>query len=215
MCKVSQRAPNRCTDLPEGAKGSLFPLDHRTTNMNLRNTSNSLETGPLRAYERHVAVVLVSLMIGLGLLATHEKIVDEESQPAEKIMIHLVGAVTASDVFVPRGATVDEVLRVVSIDKAADLTEIDGTRRLMREETVVIPYTGRLTLFVNGAVVEPKTVVAEQGAKAQDILDQVQVREDADVKAFLRRKKFTTGTVVDVKLKRSKRRVQSVKAEEH
>ncbi len=166
------------------------------------------EDKPLRAYERHIAVMLIAIMLGMGLLSLRESGSGDANNDGETVRVHVVGAAVEADIAIPRGTSVDEALKRVQVDRSADLTEVDGNRRIMREETLVIPYAGKVTLFVTGAVETPRLVALDGVATAAAIMAQVTLSENADRSGFLRRKKFTTGTVIEIKPKRNRTRSQ-------
>jgi ribosome-associated protein YbcJ (S4-like RNA binding protein) len=161
--------------------------------------------GSLRAYERHVAVILISILIAFSVFVSYEKTSEGRLDNEDPICAHVVGAVFECKILVPRGTTVEDVLKKVTFEKTADFSEIDSSRRMMRDEILVIPYVGKVTLFVTGAVEFPKIVVLNIGSGPKDVLAEIQVRDDADIKTFLRRKKLLSGSVVEIRTKKAKK----------
>jgi hypothetical protein len=157
----------------------------------------------LKAYERHVACMLAGLLAGLGLFAAIEgrhTTIDS----GEMMTIHVVGAVKQTDVMVPVGATLDDVLVRIELNEGAECTELDGSRRVINGEIVVIPYVGTTTVYVTGAVLDPKVVVLEKNAHPRAVLEFVRLQNDADTAMFLRRKTLRSGSVVDIKKKKDR-----------
>ena len=70
---------------------------------------------------------------------------------------------------------------------------------------VVVPFYGRTTVYVTGAVLHPTVVTLEQGDSMNQVLHSVQLQDDADISAFLRRKKLKNGAVVEIKKKKQQK----------
>lgn len=77
-------------------------------------------------------------------------------------------------------------------------------KKLHASETLVIPFHGKKTFFVCGAVEQPKLVVLEE-VSAQKILENIEVTDTANVSAFLRRRVFPNGSVIQVKEKKPRK----------
>ncbi len=147
-------------------------------------------------YERHVASFVCALFLFLGFVSYAGNGVDKSQ--IEEVAIRLVGAVEPQTVRVLKGSTVDELLTQARCLDQADLQEIDGMRRLMKDSILVVPYCDSLTLFVKGAVLEEKIVTLQRGAKSEDILTHVEPIEGADVQRFLQKKRYTNGSVIEM-----------------
>jgi len=119
-------------------------------------------------------------------------------EKSEQICITIVGAVELTEITVAQGTRVEQVLAKIKMNDEVDLDQIYGMRRLFKAETIVVPYRKGLTLFVEGEVKEPKVVIVNENASASDILAQVDLTERADIRRFLRRRRFRTGTVIQV-----------------
>jgi hypothetical protein len=153
----------------------------------------------LKPYERHVACILSGLMAGLGIFAAME---GSREGTGDQITVHVVGAAKTSQIEIPAGATLDDALVHVGLSADADLSELDGTRRLTNGEILVVPYKNTTTLYVTGAVVEPKVVVLEKDAKPLQILNFIQPQEDADLSTLHRRKAIRNASVLEIKRKK-------------
>jgi hypothetical protein len=158
-------------------------------------------SSPLRPYERHVACILSGILAGLGLFAAIEGR-HNGVNIGETMTIHVVGAVRKTEVTLSLGATLDDVLTCIELNEGAEISELDGSRRLINGEIVVIPYVGKTTLYVTGAVIEPKVVVLVKNAKPREVLEFVQLQNDADEAMFLRRRTLRNGSVIDIKKKK-------------
>ncbi len=152
----------------------------------------------LRPYERHVACLLLGLLAGIGIAAAVAG--RQGTCPGvETITIRVVGAVCEKELCVESGATLDDALARIAMREGADTSGLDGARCLHNGEVVVVPYEHTTTVYVTGAVLEPKTVVLEQGAKPRQILEYVQVSSDADVSQVLRKRVLKNGSVIEIK----------------
>jgi hypothetical protein len=157
----------------------------------------------LQPYERHVACILIAVLLGLGVSGMRSKeLCPEVTFPVIKVKV--VGAVESEELVLPVGSTVDDAIQKVKLFQDADISELNGMKKLRASETLVIPFLGKKTFFVCGAVEQPKIVVLEEEVSAQKILDKIEVNEGANVKAFLRRRVFPNGSVVQVKPKKQK-----------
>lgn len=162
------------------------------------------ETQRLYPYERHVACILIAILLGLGVAGIRlRKSSPEELQPLTRVKV--IGAVESTELEVPLETTIDEILEQVQLSPDADLSEIDGLKKIGCAEVFVVPFRGKKTFFVTGAVQESKIVVLEGDVTARKILDSILVTEAANVSAFLRRRKFPNGSVIQVKNKREKK----------
>ena len=157
----------------------------------------------LRGYERQAACILAGLLAGLGLFAAIEGRY-KYADAGEMMTVHVVGAVEKTELALPMGATVDDALSRIDINERAEVSELDGSRRLINGEILVIPYVGTTTVYVTGAVIEPLVVVLEKNAKPRDVLEHVQLQDDADKALFLRRRTVRNGTVIDIKKKKKR-----------
>jgi len=151
------------------------------------------------SYERHVACILVAICIALTFQSYFQRALPYEK--SEQICITVVGAVESTEITVAQGTRVEQVLAKVQMKGEVDLDRLYGMRRLFKAETIVVPYRKGLTLFVEGEVEEPKVIVVDENASASDILAQVDLTENADIRRFLRRRRFRTGTVIQVPTK--------------
>jgi hypothetical protein len=155
-------------------------------------------------HERHIACLLIALLLGLAFSGLKQG--DMTTQNACPLtVVKVVGAVDSVELTVPIGTTVDEVLERVLLDKEANIVEIDGMKKINTQTVLVIPFNGKKTFYVCGAVKRPTLVVLEGEASAQKILESIQVEETANIKAFLRRRVFPNGSVIEVKKSKAKR----------
>ena len=92
--------------------------------LNMENPSKQLQP-----YERHIACFLSALLAGLGLYVAFESR-QVSVRSAEHIAVQVVGAVKEARISLPPGATIDDVLTMITVDENADLTELDGTKKL-------------------------------------------------------------------------------------
>ena len=157
----------------------------------------------LQPYERHVACVLVAVFLAL-CIGGLEKPSTHFQDEIPCVLVKIVGAAKAEEIRIPLGATVDEVLRKAEVFHDAELSECDGTKKVQNQEIIVVPFKGKQTFFVCGAVKNPKVIVLDSEVSAQKILEKVEVDETANVKAFLRRKIFRNGSVIEVKKLRAR-----------
>lgn len=157
----------------------------------------------LRPYERHAACAIAALLTAIGLLASLEnsRLCASKGEP---ISVHVVGAVRECELLLPQGSSLDDVISRVVLDEKADCSEFDGSRRIVNKETIVIPFSGATTVYVTGAVKEPKVVVLEKAAKPKDVLQLLDLTEDADLSQLSRRRVLRNGSVIDIKRKMTK-----------
>jgi hypothetical protein len=116
----------------------------------------------------------------------------------KQVSIHVVGAASECTLLVPSGASVDDILQQISLLPEADLLEIDGSRKIVSDITLVVPFIDVLTLYVTGAVRQPQVLLFPSPTSASAILQKIQLSENADRSRFMRRKVFRTGMVVVV-----------------
>ncbi len=172
----------------------------------------SQNSNMLRPYEKHVACLLSAILLSLGYVSVPKVCLKEAEH--KQISIHVVGAVGDSRVLVPVGSTVDDVLQQVVLSHEADVLEIDGSKKLFMDGTLVVPFKGFLTLYVTGSVADPKVLVIESPTTASEILNRVKPLESADCARFKRRRAFKTGTVVEIPEKKTAPRKDRGKSED-
>jgi len=155
----------------------------------------------LQPYERHMACLLSGLLIGLSLvvLCDHRPF---HAPNCEEISVHVVGAVDETHVRVKSGSTLEDLLQSVHLHPDADVSELDGVRRLGDGDVLVVPHMDQMTVYVTGAVEEEKVVTVPKDSGPKSILQCVQTRNDADRTSFLRRKRVKNGEVIKIKTQR-------------
>jgi hypothetical protein len=155
----------------------------------------------LQAHERHMACLLSGLLIGLSLvvLFDHRPLVQ---LGGEYISVHVVGAVDETQLQVKEGTTLEDLLSSIRVRPDADLSELDSVRRLIDGEVIVVPFEGKKTVYVTGAVEEAKVVTIPCDAGVAAILQSVNVRNNADVRSFLRRKRVKNGEIIEIRAKK-------------
>lgn len=156
----------------------------------------------LRAYERHVACGIAAILVALGIAGIDN---EKRANDNQKIQVFVVGAAQQTKVEVDRGSLLGDVCAKAELRQDADVSNIDMAKKVTHNEMIVIPVQGRKTFFVKGAVAEPKVVVIEGEVTAKSILQEVTTTEEADVKAFNRRRVFKNGSVIEIKSRRGKK----------
>jgi hypothetical protein len=165
--------------------------------------AEDLGANRLRPYERHVACILGALLLTLSYLSIPKGVAAHSVAPIT-VSVHIVGAVRETRLLVPLGSTVDDLLQQVELDAKADIVEVDGNRKFMKDDILVIPFKGLLTLYVKGCVLQPQVLVFDMPTNASKILSKAQLLETADCARFMRRRVFKTGMVVEIPEKKIK-----------
>jgi hypothetical protein len=155
--------------------------------------------GRLRTYERHIACGIASILTALGIIGFIGK---EKGEEAQTIVVHVVGAIKKGEVEVFRGASVGDVCSSAGLRDDSDPSDIDMSKKVVQDEIVVIPIKGKKTVYVCGAVIEPRLVSFDDEISAKKIIESVSVTENADLKSFCRRRKFKNGSIVEIKEKK-------------
>ena len=166
----------------------------------------------LQVYERHMACLISGLLLGLSLVVFYDNRLLSKVQ-GDEISVRIVGAVDETSLRISEGATLGDILETVHLHPDADLSELDGIRRVSDGEVVVIPHAGMTTVYVTGAVEESKTVCISKEAGPSAVLQFVKTRDDADRKSFLRRKKLKNGEVIKIRSKRCSQLVEGSPAD--
>jgi hypothetical protein len=115
----------------------------------------------LRPYERHVACILTAILLALSYISISRGVFTSIKE-CKKVSIHVVGAVNECTVLVPIGATADDVLQQVLLTSKADILEIDGNKKFFSDDTLVIPFEDKLTLYVTGSIEQPQVLLLHQ-----------------------------------------------------
>jgi hypothetical protein len=156
--------------------------------------------GHLKPYEKHIGCFIGAILISLAFFSGPKG--KQGLCEKNEVSIHVVGAVEETDVKLPYGATVDDLLERIVILSSADLLEIDGNKKIMEDGTIVIPFDEGITLYVVGAVQHKKLLVLPKGCSSQAILDQLELMQEADRARFKRRRVFKTGMIIDIPFKK-------------
>ena len=151
----------------------------------------------VQGYERHGALCICALLLALSYLSSRQP--DISCYTGEYIEVEVVGAVVPKKLVVEKGTRVEEILAKVRLDKLADLQEILGSKKLTESGYIVVPWQGVKTIYVTGAVKEPKVVTLSGGGVGMQILEQVELSDRADRKALLRKKSCKNASVVEVR----------------
>jgi hypothetical protein len=75
-------------------------------------------------------------------------------------------------------------------------------------DVIVVPHKGATTIYVKGAVVEPKVVVLRFDEGPREAIKALQMQEGADLSSFLRRKSLKNGSVIEIKMKKQRARTR-------
>ena len=156
----------------------------------------------LRSYERHVAVFILSILSVLGFLSYSQKSLSTYA-PGE-ILVHVVGAVQETHVRIFSGCTVDDVLSHVSFLETASLIDVFGSKKIYADTILVIPYEQGTTVYITGSVKESKILILPANANALYILDHVDLKEQADIARFKRKRVFKNGSIIVIPEKKKK-----------
>lgn len=169
----------------------------------LKNTSNKPK---LPLHEWLAVVVIIAGMLLLTLLTTFNsspKLPQLNPSPHymtdPEIEVYVQGAVQhAGPLKIMQGTLIRDVLEIVKPNDEADLSKIKMQSKARHGQIIKIPKIETLTIYLEGAVKTPGSVVMPKGSKLQDLLESVQFAADANLKPLSKKRKLKDKEVIRV-----------------
>lgn len=105
----------------------------------------------------------------------------------------------------PLNATLKQLLDQAQPLSSADLSQLNWRRKLRDGQILRVPERHPITIYIAGAVQEPGPLQILSGTRYCELVDQLQVLLDADLKALSKKKGFVQeGDLIKVPAKKNK-----------
>lgn len=150
------------------------------------------------------------LLVLAGFALGHQKNIPSSGAHTEPqatpLQVKIEGQVAKPGVYrLPINTTLKELVEQAQPLPTADLSQLKWRRQLRDEQTIHIPERKWITIQIIGAVKQPGPMRILSGTRCGELIDQLQMLPDADIKAFSKRKRYLQeGDIVEVQVKKSK-----------
>ncbi len=158
-----------------------------------------MERQRLRLHERIVLFVMIATLSTIAVITFSEK--SKHAQENSNVLfVKVVGAVVEEKVIkVTHGATVADALSYVRPTDSADLQKLAYDLSLVKDEVLIIPKKGTLSVYVKGGVEKEELLTLDEGATFLDLRKKVRLQNRADKKSFFRkRRKLKQGETITI-----------------
>jgi|GEM_PF-4371561 len=127
---------------------------------------------------------------------------------AAVLEIKVYGQVAKPGVYrFPIHATMQDVLARAQPLSSADLSSLNGRRKLRDGQTIRIPERHLITIYTAGAVQHPGAMQILSGTRYCELADQLDILPEADLKGMRKKTSFVSeGDVVNVPMQKKEKR---------
>ncbi len=162
-----------------------------------------MQNAALLLHERAVVVLMLLILATIGTITFSERS-KHAKERSDALCVRVIGEVEEETVVqVCSGATVADALASITFTEFADPQKLTYDMRLVKDQVVVVPKKGSLSIFVNGAVEKEELLSFEEGATFLDLRKKVHLQNSADSKAFFRkRRKLKEGETITIAFKK-------------
>lgn len=102
-------------------------------------------------------------------------------------------------------STMKDLLAQAEPLPSADLSQLNWRKQLRDGQTIKVPERGWITIQITGMVLEPGPLKIKSGTRIQEVVEELKVLPDADLKRLIKRRGFLfEGDVLDIPAKKSK-----------
>lgn len=161
----------------------------------------------LLPYEWTAIAVMICLFIGIGAISYfyhHEIPAEINRQAIPMIDIYVEGAIeTPGHYELKKGTRFEGLLSQLKLLPEADTTEIKLRAILKHGQIVTIPYK-TITVFIEGAVASPKSLVIPRSSRLEDLIDHIQLSENADIRYLKKKRQLRDQEKIIVPIKKKK-----------
>jgi hypothetical protein len=166
-----------------------------------------MPTEKLPLHEWLIVCLLVTAMLSLALMTlwhnsnhlppTHAPHILQE------IRVSIQGAVKNPGTYTfKKGATWGDILALAAPLLEADLRKIKMERKLKHEQTIQVRFKSMLTIYVEGAVVEPGAIEVPEGTQLKDLFQYTQFLPHANLELLEKKRRLKDGETIYVQNKK-------------
>ena len=162
-----------------------------------------MQNTALLLHERAVVFLMLIILSTIGITAFSERSKHTKEKSAA-LCVRVIGEVEEEAiVHVSPGATIADALASITFTECADPQKLAYDMRLVKDQVVVVPKKGTLSIFVNGAVEKEELLSLKEGATFLDLRKKIHLQTSADTKAFFRkRRKLKEGETITIAFKK-------------
>lgn len=174
-----------------------------------------MQSTKLPLYEWVIVLLFCAILILLSFFALFRETPKREKTfqltkdfIQQKIEITLQGAVANPGLyeFSPK-STVGDVLKIAQLHPIADTSQLHTRRQLIDGQVIRIPEKKWITIYVEGAVLEPGPLQIFSGTRCQELVGQLDFTPDADINNLKKMRRYLKeGEVVRVPKKKNKQK---------
>lgn len=116
---------------------------------------------------------------------------------AQQIEVTITGAVEHPGSFqMPTGSRVADLLERAKPLPEANLSKVNLNSKLRDGRTIKIPTVPMITIYLEGAVVQPGPVLVKKGTRMEDLRHSISFLEKADLAVLGKRRKLKEGEII-------------------
>ncbi len=121
--------------------------------------------------------------------------------PADHMLVYVKGAIVGpSEISLPIGSTVKELVPLIHLSEDADLEAIKLEKKLRNGQVVQIPFKF-FTITVKGAIAEPGYVKIPADTTISQLPNYIRLKETADLSFFKKKRKIKNNETILVPFK--------------
>lgn len=170
----------------------------------------------LPVHEWCIVVLFCSILFVLSAYAlTGHQQVPLPSPPVETkpatVEVKIEGQVAKPGSYaLPKKSSLKELLAQAEPLSTADLSQLNFRRKLRDGQTIIVPERQWITIQLTGMVEEPGPLKILSGTRIQELVPQLKVLPEADIKALSKRRSFLyEGDALEVRPKKGKKKSAS------
>ncbi len=167
------------------------------------------ERPSLQAHEWLAVVVIIGFMGMLTVLSLSSRHASYSTgEPhhvvSPDIMVIIEGAVEKTGSFtIPKGTTLREVLDLAKPFPEAHLEKLNLNKPVRKNQVIKVPEKPFITITLEGAVNDPKTIKMPKGSRLEDLLGKLSFHAEADQEKLRRKRRLKNGETVKVPFKKN------------
>lgn len=138
--------------------------------------------------------------------ANHSQLAE---MPLALLEVKVEGAVAKPGVYrMPLNASLKDLLDQAELLSSADQSKLKWNRKLRHEQTIRVPERTWVTIYVEGAVMQPGSLKILSGTRGQELADRLEVLPEADLRALRKKRQFLKqGDTITIPVKKERKKL--------
>lgn len=161
-------------------------------------SAEPLKSG-LKPHEWLSILLLIGIILGITLFTTLFNVNPPVSfNPAkESIEVIVKGAVVYPGLYhFPKAIPMQEVLELAQTTPEADLRRYKRDQLIKRSRSVIVPAHKMITVYIEGAVKDPKPLRIPHGKSMSDLISLITPAENANLKVLEKKRRLKDGEII-------------------